>query len=372
MGRILRRLLRPLLYVAWLIGASLLLLLAIEGVARLAGYGPRDDADGARRFQQRGYGKFVPDPELIWSLRSSWRGREPHGAAVRTNHLGLRGAEPEPRSEIAARISFLGDSVTYGHNLEERDTIPVRLSEELSQRLPGRVEVINLGVPGYSTFQQGIQLARLGPALAPDLVLLGFCLNDVVERYTWLSGYGGQRFFMGGVDTTAAMGPIERIWTLSALRDLIVRHARDRAQQEERYAVSRLWREPEALEVREAWERVFGELRELEAQSHELGAPLAVVIYPFMEQMLAPRARAAPQAELVRFLHGEGVPVLDLLALPRVARRGPRLFQDPSHFAPQGAHLAARMIAEWIEKAGLLSSSTGPALPSAAAAAAAR
>jgi lysophospholipase L1-like esterase len=352
--RILPRLLRWLLFAGWLIVASGLLLLAVEGVARFAGYGPADRVKEAERFERRGYGKFVPDPELIWVLRRSWEGREPRGAAVRTNRLGLRGAEPTDRDGLRGRIAFLGDSVTYGHNLEEKDTIPARLAADLSRRLSGPVEVVNAGVPGYSTFQQGVQLTRLGEELAPDLVLLGFCLNDVTERYTWLSGYGGARFFMGGVDTTAAMGPLQRLWALSALRDWITTRLRDRAQQEERYEVSRLWLEPDAPEVRDAWSRVFEELRDLARRSRELDAPLAVVIYPFMEQMGAPRERAAPQAELVAFLRQEGIPALDLLAVPAIARRGPRIFQDPSHFAATGARAAARGIAEWIAAAHLL------------------
>lgn len=349
------RTIRIAAYSGYLLFAVFVLLGAIEVICRSAGFGRELRPEEAHDFLQRGHDKFEPDAELIWVLRSNWVGREPGGPAVRTNDRGLRGGPIRAPEEGRSRILFLGDSVTYGHNLRETESIPYILGEMLKRRLGWAGEVINAGVPGYSTFQEVAQFERHGRALAPDLVLLGLCLNDATERYQRLLAFGGERFFMGGVDTATGMGPLEKAWYLSGTRGAIAALLRARAEQGERHRVSRLWREPSAPDLLDAWETVFAELRELIAAARALATPIAVVVYPYAEQFRAPAAFGAPQARVVSFLEGEGVPVLDLLRVERLQpSRAGRLFFDANHFTPRGAGLAARAIADFLIEEKLL------------------
>lgn len=108
------------------------------------------------------------DPELLW---------EPRPGAQSVNSLGLRGAEPTAPSSRPSWL-VLGDSVAWGLELADEETIPARLAVHLAQA--GRdVEVHNAGVSGYNTLQEARRLELLAPRLAPEHVLVLFCVNDV-------------------------------------------------------------------------------------------------------------------------------------------------------------------------------------------------
>jgi lysophospholipase L1-like esterase len=89
------------------------------------------------------------------------------------------------KPEGAIRIACLGDSWTFGMNVNQEQTYPSRLAEMLHERHPDTpVEVMNFGVLGYSSFQ-GLQLLKQRVLdMNPDAVLIGFGMNDsVVEGY---------------------------------------------------------------------------------------------------------------------------------------------------------------------------------------------
>ena len=101
---------------------------------------------------------------------------------VATNSRGFRTPEFEMQPAPGAiRVVVLGDSSTFGWGVEESETFPAQLRTALAARL-GRpldqVEVIGLGVPGYSTFQGLVLLQRLGLALHPDLLVWSYLSND--------------------------------------------------------------------------------------------------------------------------------------------------------------------------------------------------
>lgn len=90
---------------------------------------------------------------------------------------GLRRTTPlPPKVPGVFRIAAFGDSLTYGEGVAETESWPAALGRELGAAY--RVEVLNLGVRG-SQVEDVLRLAeRLLPALEPDLVLYGVCLND--------------------------------------------------------------------------------------------------------------------------------------------------------------------------------------------------
>jgi lysophospholipase L1-like esterase len=77
------------------------------------------------------------------------------------------------------RIACIGDSWTFGMNVDQDRTYPARLAAWLQQRQPvTRFEVLNFGVLGYSSFQ-GLQLLKTRVLdLQPDIVAIGFAMND--------------------------------------------------------------------------------------------------------------------------------------------------------------------------------------------------
>lgn len=323
--------------------------LTLEGLLRLAGFGP---PQGITLRDE--YDKFLPDRKLIWKLKPRWSGRELSGAAVTTDSLGLRttvGFAPHAKH----RVLFLGDSVVFGHFLGDEETIPSQLQAVLAKEWGCPVAVSNAGVPGYSTFQQARLLRLLLRPVRPTAVLLGFCLNDVVERYTTLARFGGERFFMLSVDTEVELSLPVRLWRRSALRNALVRGVRTAALVKERYAVRSLWERPHDPAIQEAWDTTLGELDDLVNLCRRSRVPLAVVIFPFRDQLAKPDVTRHPQDRLLAHLAAREVPALDLLpALAACPLPPDSLFLDSDHFSARGCRLVAQLVASFLVAGDLL------------------
>ncbi len=79
------------------------------------------------------------------------------------------------------RIAVLGDSIVWGHGLELEASFAKQLEQKLNASRSQQFEVLNFGVSGYST-QQEVELFRTKASLfSPDLVIVGYCLNDYKE-----------------------------------------------------------------------------------------------------------------------------------------------------------------------------------------------
>ncbi len=113
-------------------------------------------------------------PRLPASLRASaaWE--------IVTNSDGFRDvafARDKPAGTY--RVMCLGDSWTFGANVGQDETYPRRLHQLLRAAFPDRpIEVWNLGVLGYSSFQ-GYELLRTWAIdRSPDAVVIAFAMND--------------------------------------------------------------------------------------------------------------------------------------------------------------------------------------------------
>jgi hypothetical protein len=83
-----------------------------------------------------------------------------------------------PRPPGVRRVVSLGDSFAWGASVEFDDAYPQRLERGLNRRRRERWEVVNLALPGMNTVDQAAQLEQEGMAYGPDVVVLGFVLND--------------------------------------------------------------------------------------------------------------------------------------------------------------------------------------------------
>lgn len=103
---------------------------------------------------------------------------------ISSNSQGFRGTQEYavPKPPGVFRVLALGDSVVNGYGVEDDQTFAALLGKKLSAQRP--TEVVNLAVPGFSTAEQLIQLQEVGLALQPDLVVLGYFVNDHYENLT--------------------------------------------------------------------------------------------------------------------------------------------------------------------------------------------
>src|SRR5690606_16916383 len=123
-----------------------------------------------------------PHPYLAYSLTPGYRSWKNAPSQASHNSLGFRGPETTwEKPEGVYRIACLGGSSTYGHTpTSDATTWPARLGVHLSQRYPERrIEVINAGTSGYSTFESIVNLAFRVSQLEPDLVIVYHSINDM-------------------------------------------------------------------------------------------------------------------------------------------------------------------------------------------------
>ncbi len=113
--------------------------------------------------------------------------RKPTGYAPVNNKLGVRPRNARgyrdhdraiPRPPGVQRLLSIGDSFAWGFGVEFEDAYPQRLERSLTRRRRTPWEVVNLAMPGMNTVEQAAQLASEGFAYEPDVVLLGYVLND--------------------------------------------------------------------------------------------------------------------------------------------------------------------------------------------------
>jgi lysophospholipase L1-like esterase len=187
---------------------------------------PKDDSvERTMRFLSNNPAPLVEDLDLLWrnepaTTRTQVVYPRAHGRddmwTVAINGDGFRGPE---RSRSAAsrrpyRVLCIGDSVTFGYNVDQGAEYPRRLEEILRRDLPGRpIEVVNAAVPGWTWVQGRHFLETEGLRLRPDLVVVAHGTNDrfwtattTDAEHIWLLGnpvLRGLQATVGRVQRTA-------------------------------------------------------------------------------------------------------------------------------------------------------------------------
>jgi len=97
-----------------------------------------------------------------------------------SNSQGFRTKEfSQEKGEHVYRIIALGDSSTFGWGVEATYTFPQRLEETLNaQGGTLRYEVLNLGIPGYTSLHGVNLFNHFAKSLSPDLLIVSFGAND--------------------------------------------------------------------------------------------------------------------------------------------------------------------------------------------------
>lgn len=185
---------------------ALLAMLALigEGLARLAmpliEHGA-DDASHRRLWvaehsdTREIYYEFdVFDPLLGWRSKPNLRDRVAFGNKIlNTNSLGLRGDREYDRVTPAGttRILVLGDSFTFGDEVNDSETFCHYLSEMLPD-----AEVMNFGMHGYGHDQMLLLYREVGRRYQPDVVVLAFVYSDIYRNLLRFRDYAKPRFVL--------------------------------------------------------------------------------------------------------------------------------------------------------------------------------
>jgi lysophospholipase L1-like esterase len=190
-------------------GVTALLLLLAEGTARMIvgppaaapppALGAADDdyvtttLTGLEIAPELNPSPLVHDAFVLWRNTPNARKTQPvnprpygrHAVwTIENDSRGYRGPERRGAGDVF-RVLCLGDSVTFGFNVDQPAPFPRQLEMLLRERLPERqIEVVNAGVPGWSWVQGLRFLEAEGMRLAPDLVVAAHGTNDQFWRAT--------------------------------------------------------------------------------------------------------------------------------------------------------------------------------------------
>lgn len=291
----------------------------LEGGARLAlfmlerdeapievGWNPGDGRSGGARDLV-----YAPDPELFFRLRPNLdlaQTGNPRLFDLQTNALGLRGRELEIEKPAGTlRVIALGDSCTFGSGAGAQETYPAQLEQRLLAMRPDlRVEVVNAGVPGFTSYQALRWLETEGFAMSPDVVVFATGVNDATPARA-----GGKRQFGAG-------------------RELTDREYAQALRSQAGWGITRLlWRQgihlaaapssgPASVKRRVPLEEYEGNLAALASQAEANGATPVILSWPFEHQIRGEPAFNELEAEARRYQ----------VAAREAARRNDVLFVD--------------------------------------------
>lgn len=260
--------------------------------------------------------------------------------SVTTNSRSMRYAEiPVGRRDDVLRIVALGDSTTFGWGVDQAETYPAVLEGLLQGKVPGkRIEVINGGVPGYSSFQ-GLHHVRTRVVdFQPDMYLIGYIVQDA--RAAPISDK--DQAISGRVPEFLRANPLYRWRTYLWIRD--------------RYQLYRsAHREGEAQDAKTF--RVppdeYGEnLRALAKLAEGAGGTPVLFGFP-LEVVGYTQAHRTVMAEVAKergYLHFDPSE-----ALAEASRRETLYFpQDRGHPNAAGCKVIAAEVAGWLESSGAL------------------
>jgi lysophospholipase L1-like esterase len=163
---------------------AIILILSVSLIFALAEKSARNSLSQFRG----GYpaGMYVPDDELGFAYKKDFSGSFPGvygNISIKINSAGFRDYERAEGKSDKIRILAVGDSVTFGAGVSLEDSYPFQLENEINKisGLNENFEVFNLGVDSYGFTQEKILAQRQSLAYKPDIILIGFVLNDINE-----------------------------------------------------------------------------------------------------------------------------------------------------------------------------------------------
>ncbi len=121
------------------------------------------------------------DSHRFWRFRtnSTTESIEYPGLQYEINELGMRfGGGEDPHKDSSKLVVALGNSCTFGWGVSFEETFVRQLEKILEGNRNCAVQVMNAGVPGYSSYQGKRYLEDDIIKFRPDFVLLSFGWND--------------------------------------------------------------------------------------------------------------------------------------------------------------------------------------------------
>lgn len=328
---------------------------ALEVVARIAFPAPAPWLHPQIRYRA--------DPALVFSLEPGQAGFTADRSAT-INERGFRGPViPYARTPGATRILYLGDSITFGYGVDEREGFTQRTVELLSKR-GLRIESINSAVPSYNSEQEITFLAKEGVRYQPDWVVVGICWNDINEKSGVRVSRNGSLIEEASDDASIA----GRLWDSRIGFELrnVVKRSRllysamrgfraitGKAQPESHDTFrSDVIAGHDSDKVARGWTRMQNDMHRLAELSRQYGFRPLLVAFPMSLSVDGTHPNSSYPARLREIAVREQLPMIDLHPVYQAQFKGHEslfLAYDADHPNAAGHMLAAQAIADYIK-----------------------
>lgn len=338
-----------------LIVGCVLAILAAEGILRLAMPHWREFYSGW--FMQT---VDVPNHGRVATGRPGFDGHfaQNNGdfrVRIRINGFGLR--NPEPVDNADGNVWFVGDSMTFGWGVEQRDIYAAVAGRLLD------VPIYNVASPGTNVCGYQALVARMPPAVRPRAVVVGLILENDIIPYDCEEAARKAALRANGQGNTMPMSArglkrflmkhtaLYNFLAISLKRVAFVRDALGALGLiAKEHAYTRVLTEGG---LDDAVERTAAELHAL-AAGLPPGTPFAVLIAPARFEIRDgdPFFRRLRE-HMGQALQRRGIAVIDPIKEFRAAGFGPTHFAHDGHWSPLGHELAGRKVAEWLRGQGI-------------------
>ena len=324
--------------------------LVLEAGVRVAGLAP--PLGGAAHA-------YVADPHLPYKPAPGSRltGRSPTDEFdfdYAHNSRGFRDTEHAlAKPPGSFRIVAVGDSFTYGDGVTFAQTYVAQLETMLNGRGASHppVEIVKLGIPRYFPESERLLLEHYGLQFSPDLVLVGFVPNDVMDTALGIDAV--QTDAEGRLRTreSKALGSVgmflfehSHVFRIVLSRYVALRLAP--VHREEIYRADGFHEKD--------WRRIEEEFGRMRDAANRSGAKLAIVYIPMLEAW-APQ-HAYPSERVATWSARNGVSFIDTLAPLRTASLAGEsvYYLKDGHCTPQGYAIIAQTVASELTRLNLV------------------
>ena len=254
---------------------------------------------------------YLTDEFLRHKHKPSFRGHW-EGTWFETNALGMRGPEiPIEKEPGEYRVVTLGDSCTFGKSVTEPQTWPRQLEGLLAEDMPaGRfARVANLGVNGFAGHEYHEMYFRLGQDLDPDLVVIGYNLNDFPNVIFAVDQKVYKKRKLRQLLSQDLRDGLGRTATYRWIRATYYELKKERDWQDAERFARETAREGQDEEVWAQQERYLGEVV---TAVRERGAEVAVFLFPYESQVYVDGYDQTPIRLMKELCTRLDVPFVDL------------------------------------------------------------
>jgi len=285
---------------------------------------------------EAGYGypvdMFIPDDKLAFKLNPNFNdyfsGEMFKDIPIKINSDGLRDYEGVLNNKI---ILGVGDSVTFGAGTSLEDTYLALLEDRLEE-----YDVVKAGVPSYEFEQYLEYIKSKGFAYKPELIIIGFVLNDInqVKKEEIQDYMFRERKIRDILKKSCRFCGF--VW--KSTRSII-----SSFKDEDYYDVyaeylKEKWTGPE-------WDLLKRNILELKELCELRDVRLLFVIFPFKDQLV--NGDTLQQERLIRLLEEEGIEYIDLYSY---LDENSYLVNDDVHLNLKGNTEVSKVLSNYIKE----------------------